>query len=112
VVEVPCSCFESWTLAASEAVFALGVGVLGEGLFGAVGAFAAFVVEVFLVADHGWGCGLGWEECGRRYSIWLIDCWMSRVVDQIFSGVVGLLEGSMVVSIWRIWSFEWKILVL
>jgi hypothetical protein len=26
--------------------------------------------------------------------------------------VVGLLEGSMVVLIWRIWSFEWKILVL
>jgi hypothetical protein len=30
--------------------------VLGEGLLGPVGAFAALVVHVFLVADH--GCGL------------------------------------------------------
>jgi hypothetical protein len=27
--------------------------------------------------------------------VWLVDCWFA---DQIFSGVVGLLEGSMVVG--------------
>jgi hypothetical protein len=32
----------------------------------------------------------------RSDSIWLVDCWFA---DQIFSGVVGLLEGSMVVDL-------------
>ena len=33
------------------------MGVLGEGLLGAIGAFAAFVAHVLLVAHHGWGVG-------------------------------------------------------
>ena len=54
MVEIPGGCFEGWTLAASETVFTFGVGVLGEGLLGAIGAFAAFVAHVLLVAHHGW----------------------------------------------------------
>ena len=55
VVEVPGGCFEGWAFAAAETVFAFGVGVLRKSLLRPVGAFAALVVHVFLVADHGGG---------------------------------------------------------